>query len=151
MLVTHAGGDELHARPMAVAEIDPDDVLYFATAIDSPKVAELTENPNALVLVQGGNRYACLRGSVRVLQDRALIDRLWSESMKLWFPEGKDDPRLSILAFDAEEGEYWNNSGVNAVKFLFKAAKAYATGTSPTNDESEHGRTRLSGARPSRS
>lgn len=140
VLVTHDEDGHMHGRPLAVAEIDQADVVYFATAIDSPKIAEVQADPSCLVVFQGANRYACLRGQARVLRDRALIDRLWSESMKLWFPRGKDDPSLCILAVDTEAGEYWDNSGWNSVKFLVKAAKAYATGTSPTNDETEHGK-----------
>ena len=143
MLVTHAGAGGLRARPMAVAELAADDVVYFATAIDSAKVTDLRANPKAHVIFQGGNRYAFLSGSVEILKDRALVERLWSEAWRLWFTKGKDDPTLCILAFDVDEGEYWDEGGANAVKFLFKAAKAYVTGTQPTADQSEHGKVRL--------
>ena len=143
MVVTHAGTDELRVRPMAVAQVDPDDVLYFATDIDSAKVTDVMGNPKAHVILQDGNRYASLTGTVRILRDRTLVDRLWSEAWKVWFPKGKDDPSLCILAFDTEEGEYWDRAGANAIKYFVKAAKAYATGARVIFDESEHGKVKL--------
>jgi general stress protein 26 len=144
VLVTHDGAGGLHARPLAVAEVDADDVLYFATVRDSGKVADVLANPRAQVILQDGRRYASLSGSVRVLEDdRALVERLWSEDWKLWFPGGQQDPSLCLLAFDTEQGEYWDRGGVAGLKFLVKAARAYATGTRPTLDERDHGKATL--------
>ncbi len=142
MLVTQAG-DVLRARPMAIADVDDDDVLYFFTDIDSAKVIEVRSRPGSQVILQDARRQVSLSGTVRVLKDRSLIKRLWSEPMKVWFPKGEDDPSIAVLAFDAAEGEYWDHSGINGVKYLFRAAKAYATGTRPTNDVSEHGKATL--------
>ena len=142
ILVTHGTGGDIHARPMAIAEFE-EDILYFATAIDSPKVADLQADSRAHVLIQDGARFISLAGTVRVLRDPGLVDRLWSESWKLWFPEGKSDPHLCVLSFAGGEGEYWDERGPNAVKFLVTALKAYATGISPAHDETEHGRATL--------
>jgi general stress protein 26 len=142
MLVTHAG-DGFRARPMAVAESAPEGVLYFVTDIDSGKVGDLAANPGAQVILQDGKRFASLAGRVRIVRDRALVEQLWTEASRLWFPQGKDDPSLCVLAFHVHEGEYWDRGGLKALKFLFKAAKAYATGTRPTLDESEHGKASL--------
>ncbi|MEO5761051.1 MAG: pyridoxamine 5'-phosphate oxidase family protein [Vicinamibacteria bacterium] len=143
MLVTYSGRDSMSARPMSIAEVDHNDVMYFATDIASAKVDQLKMNPRAYLTFQNGKRWASVTGSVRVLRDRALIGRLWSEAWKVWFPKGMDDPSICILAFDAEEGEYWDNSGVNALKYLLKAAKAYATGTKPKVESEEHGKVTL--------
>ena len=64
MLVTGAGGD-MHARPMAIAELKPDADAYFVTAIDAPKVAEISANPNVPLCFQSSSEFASrsLRGT----------------------------------------------------------------------------------------
>ena len=47
-----------------------------------------------------------------------------------WYPEGKDDPKLTILRFDAGEGRVWVNEG-GLLKFAFEVAKANITRTLP--------------------
>jgi general stress protein 26 len=143
MLVTHGETSRLHGRPMAVAHAEAGDVLYFATDIESPKVSEILANPRAHVVFQDGSRYVFLTGMVSLSKDRAMIEKVWSEAWKPWFPGGKSDPSLCLLVFEANEGEFWDRSGTEGIKYLFKAAKAYATGGRPEIDEREHGKTTL--------
>ncbi len=145
MLVTYAGS-RLRARPMAVQRGDSQDVLYFATDLESAKVTEILVNPRAHAIFQDGSRFVFLTGHVNLSKDRALIDRLWAEDWKIWFPEGKDDPALCLLRFDVEEGEYWDEGGTNAIKYLFKTARAYVKGEKPKEDETEYGKARLGSA-----
>jgi general stress protein 26 len=141
MLVTHDREGRMHARPMAIAETRRDGEVYFATAIDSGKVAEIGADPRVNVSLQSSSRFASLTGNARVLQDRALFDSLWSESWRVWFPEGRNDPSLCVLAVDVEEAEYWDTSGFRGLKYLFEAARAYVTGTRPRDDPAaDHGK-----------
>jgi general stress protein 26 len=143
MLITHPPLGAIHARPMAVAELRPDADAYFVTAIDSPKVAEIEANPDVTLTFQSDNQFAAVYGRATVVRDRALLDRLWKEPWKVWFPQGKDDPSVALLKFDAERGEYWDNSGAEGLKYVFSAAKAYVSGETPKTDEKQHGRVRL--------
>jgi general stress protein 26 len=141
MLVTYAETIGLRARPMVMGRSkETEDVLYFATDIESAKVSEILANPRAYVVLQDRRRYVFLAGTVSLSKERALVERLWSEAWKLWFPQGKDDPSLCLLVFEPEEGEYWDESGVSGLKYLFKAAKAYAAGDRPVVDEQRHGK-----------
>ena len=143
MVVTRRDDGRLRSRPMAIAEAQPDGVLYFATAIDSPKVEELAADGRVNVSLQSAARYVSITGRARVVKDRALIDRLWSEAWRVWFPGGKDDPRLCLLAIEPEEAEYWDQSGAQGLKSLFRAAKAYVTGTTPPEfDPQQHAKVR---------
>ncbi len=141
MLVTHRRDGTMHARPLAIAGAPGDGTLYFATAIESGKVREIAEDPEVAVCLQKGGRFVSLGGRARVVTDAALVERLWSESWRLWFPHGRRDPSLCILAVEPREGEYWDRSGVKGLKFAFAAVKAYATGQQPPVPEPEqHGR-----------
>jgi general stress protein 26 len=143
MLITHTEANRLRARPMAVARAEADDVLYFATDIESEKVSEILANSRTHVVFQDRSRYVFLTGTVTLSKDRGLVEKLWSESWRPWFPAGKHDPSLCLIVFEPEEGEYWDESGTNGLKYLFKAAKAYATGDRPEVDERTHGKTSL--------
>ena len=110
MLVTHSSRNGLHARAMAVAELRPDD-MYFSTSLQSPKIAEIASNPAVAVTFQSRSQFASVYGNAYVARDKALIERLWSEAWRVWFPGGKDDPSLCLIRVEAREAEYWGNAG----------------------------------------
>jgi general stress protein 26 len=145
MMVTVARDGRMHARPMAVAEINDRGDSYFATSIVSPKVDEVLGDPRVLITFQGTRRFATISGTARVVRDRTLIERLWSESWRIWFPGGKDDPTLCLLAVEARYGELWDSSGMRGIKYAFQAAKAYLTATTPPRDDDpdQHAKVRL--------
>jgi general stress protein 26 len=144
MLVTFADGG-MHARPMAVAEINASGSCYFATSIAAPKVDEIAGDPRVLITFQGKTRFATVSGTARIVRDRALVERLWSESWRVWFPDGKDDPTLCLLAVEAHTGELWDSSGLRGIKYAYDAAKAYITGKKPGRDDDpdQHAKVRL--------
>ncbi len=143
MFVTRADDGHMHARPMAIADFAEDGTIYLVTGIHSPKVAEVEDNAIVTLTFQSPKRYASLCGRVAVTQDKALIERMWKEAWKVWFPQGKTDPAISLLRFDAQDGEYWDNSGAQGLKYAFSAAKAYVQGKTPTTDATQHSKVSL--------
>ncbi len=145
MLVSRAESGGMHARPMAVAELQPDADAYFATRIDSPKVDEILRSPDVLVTFQSATQFGSISGRATFEKDKSLIDRLWSDSWRPWFPGGKTDPSLVIIRVEAREGEYWDNSGVHGLKFLFEGLSAVMQGEKMAgpDDASRHAKVRL--------
>jgi general stress protein 26 len=137
MLVTRGADGGMHARPLAIAEHSNAEVLYFASSADSTKVKELSADPSVNVTMQDKRRFVSVTGRAEVVRDRGLIDRLWSESWKIWFPQGKDDPSLCILVVDPSEATYWDGAGVQGLRFLFEAAKAYIRGEDAKGDHDD--------------
>ena len=80
-------------------------------------------------------------GSLASLRDK--VRELWDESYKVWFPGGVEDPDIELISVRPERGEYWDTTGGNRAKYLWEAAKAYVSGTTPEIDESQHGRVNL--------
>lgn len=138
MLVTRTHEGRLHARPMRIAELEDDTGLWFVSSANSGKIHEIEEKPDVNVTLQGGGKYISLSGRVSLDNDRAKIEQLWREPLRAWFPDGKDDPRIVLLRVEVSEGEYWDNSGVQGIKYLFKAGKAYLQGDTPDIDQSIH-------------
>lgn len=128
MLITRTAEGNLRSRPMALAEVQQDGGVYLCTSLGSAKQKELESDQHAALSVQGKTKFASISGRAKINRDRPLIHRLWKEDWKVWFPEGKDDPSLCLIEFDAVEGEYWDNSGARGVQFVIKAAKAYLSG-----------------------
>src|SRR5690606_29036433 len=58
MLVTVDNDGGLHARPMAVASLEPDGDTYLVTSIESPKVAEVEHYPQVTLTFQSNDQYA---------------------------------------------------------------------------------------------
>jgi len=128
ILVTRTPNGELRGRPMALAEIKSEGDIYFATSLSNDVVREIESEPRVAVTVQGKLKFASVSGKAKVVRDRALIQKLWREGWKLWFPEGQNDPNLCLIKFDADEGEYWDTSGTRGIRFAVQAVKAYAKG-----------------------
>lgn len=143
MLVSRGSDGLPHARPLAIARIGSGGKALFATSLDSAKISEIVKEPKVCLTFQGKGAYASLSGTAEILHDRALIDELWSEAWKLWFPEGKDSPDLCLLEVDASKGEYWNNEGAQAVKFAFDAVRAWLKGEQPGVDQARNAKVAL--------
>jgi general stress protein 26 len=140
MFVTHGGTGDLHSRPMALAKVEPNGDVWMLSTASSDKTREVKADARAQIVCQSSSAFVTLTGSASVSRDRAKLDELWSESYKPWFPQGKDDPNLVLIQLRAEEGEWWDERGVNRLKYVIETVKAYATGTTPTIDKSQHGR-----------
>jgi general stress protein 26 len=142
MLVTHTA-NAIHARPMAIARMDDGIGAYLVTDINSLKIDEISVNPHAVLTFQSASKFASMRGELTVLRDRQLIEKMWKEAWKVWFPDGEADPNIALLKFTAQEGEYWDNAGLQGLKYVYDAAKAYVAVETPKTDDAQHAKVRL--------
>lgn len=73
---------------------------------------------------------ACIHGRLTIDQDRQRIDRYWNPVVAAWYPDGKDDPRLTLIRFDAHDGRVWvSDKGV--LGFGYEILKANLTKSTP--------------------
>jgi general stress protein 26 len=142
ILITRPGG-RLHGRPMALASVEDSGDLYFPTSLDSVKAKEIEADPAVMATFQSGYKFVTLNGNASIVRDRALIDKLWHEAWRVWFPDGKDDPHLCLIRVDPTDGEFWDTSGTEAVKYAYRAAKAYVQGEQPEVDRNQNAKVRL--------
>jgi general stress protein 26 len=133
----------MHARPMVIARLDKGMDTYLLTDSDSVKVHEISKNPNALVTFQSSSQFASMKGEVVVTHDRTLLETMWKETWKVWFPLGIGDPNIAILKFTPHEGEFWDNAGMQGLKYIYGAAKAYIAGERPNPDTAQHDKVKL--------
>jgi general stress protein 26 len=120
-----------HARPMAAIDHD-EGALWFTTHDDSRKIREIASDPRVSIQYADtdGQNYVSVTGCAREVRDRAKIEELWMEPLRTWFPEGKDDPHVTLIHVDLETAEYWDSpSGV--IVHTAGYLKALATGEPP--------------------
>jgi general stress protein 26 len=143
MLVTQSPDNRLVARPMMVAELEPDGDLWFTTEAESGKVDEILSHPEVCVTMAGDGKYASISGRAEIVADRERIDKLWREAWRTWFDD-PTDARIALIRVHASQGEYWSDAGTNRLKYLFNVAKTYVSGhQSNYSDNSEHARVDL--------
>lgn len=110
-------GEDSHARPMSVRDVDDQGNLWFLSANDSHKNLDLESDPTVKLYFQASSYsgFLELTGRARVFKDREKIDELWQPMIKTWFTEGKDDPRITIIQVTPEAGYYWDNKHGDAI------------------------------------
>ena len=131
-MLTTEDDDNLRARPMVAAQSGFDGTLWFFTRASSHKVSEVEHDQRVGVTYADPSKqdYVSLSGHARLVRDKAAIDEHWGESMRTWFPKGKDDPEIALLKVDVTMAEYWdapNSTMVHAYGYL----KAVVTGEPP--------------------
>lgn len=108
-----------HPRPMSAQKVDEQGNLWFLSAIDSHKNAEIAVDPAVQLLFQGSkhSEFVTLYGQASVSQDKAKIKELWQPILKTWFTEGEDDPRITVIRVTPSEGYYWDTKHGELVAF----------------------------------
>ena len=116
------GAEDGHSRPMNAIVENNTGPLWFFTGKPNAMVENLHKGHRAIAAFssKGHDLFASIHGSLSISNDRAVIDRLWNPFIAAWF-EGKDDPNLVLLRFDAEHAQVWLNESnlLAGVKLLF--------------------------------
>lgn len=141
MLVTQHSGFPLDARPMSAQAVDEAGTVWFLSAADSDKNRDVALDDRVTLIVQNNSKYeyAQVSGHASIHRDKTLIEKYWSSVANAWF-EGKDDPRVTLLAVRPESGHYWttkNGKILTGVRMLLSAAGA------PVDEGGKHGELRL--------
>jgi len=89
--------------------------LYTITSKETHKVDEIEKNPYVHVLLgydgEGfGDDYVEYEGKVKESTNQQLIDKLWSDKMKVWF-DGPDDDNILILEIEPLHIRLLNKKG----------------------------------------
>jgi general stress protein 26 len=115
-----------------------DGTMWFFTYDNSHKVDEVKNDHRVGVAFSdpGSELYVSTTGTAEIVKDKAKINDLWSEVLKTWFPQGKDDPTIALLKVTIHGGEYWDRPGGKVVK-LFEMAKGAITGDTDKTGRNE--------------
>lgn len=105
------GVEDSHARPMTAQFEGRSGPIWFFSSKDAASVQNAAAGQRAFLTFasKGHDLFATVHGTIRVDNDRAVIDRLWNRFIAAWFEKGKDDPKLALLRFDPEHAEIWED------------------------------------------
>ncbi len=131
MLTTEHQSGFIHSRPMATREVEFDGDLWFITGKDSEKASDLRGSSRVNVSFQDAGKgvFVSASGSAMLVDDRAKIHDLWTDLDKTWFPNGKDDPNITLIKVSVESAEYWESPG--KIKLAIGFVKAALTKETP--------------------
>src|SRR4051812_2985758 len=117
LLTTRDAQGRYHTRPMELQRHDEDGSLWFATSLDSRKIADLRSDPRCAVAFLESHAYMSISGRAELVKDEALVRELWSPAWRGWFPEGPDEPDLVLLRIVPEHVEWVRPEGGRAKAF----------------------------------
>jgi general stress protein 26 len=125
MLTTEGSDGRLHSRPMATQQAEFDGSVWFLSRQRSGKVTDIQHEAHVnLAYSDGKHAFVTLAGTAEIQKDRKKIEELWNPLYKAWFPDGKEDPEITVIKVQVEEAEYWEappNAIVRNVKILTAA------------------------------
>lgn len=125
------GEEARHFQPMTAFLERAEGRLWFFTYKDTELAEAVQTGGEAMFVVQDHPKlYACVGGILRPDYDRERMDRFWNPAVAAWYPEGKDDPRLTLLRLDAIDAEVWL-AETGPVRYAWEVAKANATHETP--------------------
>ena len=110
MMLSIDDGTNRHQRPMtAQIENDQGPIWFFAAKNTSLGQSLSSGAQQALgsFASKGHDLFASIHGTIRIDNDRAVIDRLWNPFVAAWYEGGKDDPQLLLLRLDEATAEIW--------------------------------------------
>jgi general stress protein 26 len=131
MLTTVTAVGVISTRPMGV-QGDPDTfegTLWFFCDVRSPKAQLVKTGAHTALVLQNDDKSTYLHMSGRASVERNLskMQELETPTLKTWFPEGLDDPNLTLIRFDADKVDYWESPG-GTLQVMGAFAKAVITG-----------------------
>jgi general stress protein 26 len=122
---------QAHARPLGVTGKPEafDGTLWFITDRRSRKVAEITAGAETSLTLANDEKgmYAHMRGHATLVEDRAQLAELYTPDQRTWFPDGLDDPNMTLIRFHVDEADYWDGHQ-SKVRLAIGFLKAVLTG-----------------------
>jgi general stress protein 26 len=126
------GGQPHHMQPMATFVDRDDNALWFFTKTTSDLVRDTGAGHQAMLCVMAKDMefQACIGGELTPDKDRAKIEKFWNANVSAWYPDGKDDPELTLLRLTPKDAQVWIMRG-GPLNYGFQVIKANATHTTP--------------------
>jgi general stress protein 26 len=128
MMLTHLDQTPLHAIPMSTKRVDDNGITYFLSNADSEHNANIESDSRCQLIYaeKHSMEFASIYGKAIISRDKALIDDIYESTDDNWF-DGKEDPNITVITFQPEEGHYWDSKS-NTLVSLFKLGYGAITG-----------------------
>lgn len=134
MLTTVNDDLSLSSRPMTQQALEDSGILWFFISDASQLAGDIIRHPkiNVTFANPSDSIYVAISGHAEVIKFKEKAAELWNPAVATWFPEGLDDPHLSLIKLSIYSAEYWD-SHTNKMRQIFAIAKAVIVGEPPTD------------------
>ncbi len=118
--------DGASCRPMSTQEVCSQGNIWFFSERNSEKNMEILENNKVQLFYShpGKSSYLIVNGEAVINSDKSRIEELWSPEIEVWFPNGKDDPNITLIKVVPTSAYYWDTDGNKMVNFIKTVASA---------------------------
>ena len=112
------------SRPMSTCKFDDDGTIWFFTDIRSEKVSDINNDTEVRLLYADPkkNTYLDIQGEAEIVTDRARMKQFWTAIVKVWFPDGVEDPNLCLLRILPFSAMYWEAESAKMIQAIRIAA-----------------------------
>jgi len=130
MLGVHGSDERL--QPMTAFSEPETGLIWFFTRNDTDLARETRPGSEGRMIFAARNEelFADISGTLLIDCDRPRINKYWNAVVAAWYPEGKDDPHLTLLRFQPKNGQVWI-SKQGLLRFAFQVTKANVAKTKP--------------------
>jgi general stress protein 26 len=131
----------LETRPMSTQKVDDDGNFWFLSSIDSHKNNEIAQDMHVQLIYSdpGSVTFMTVNGVATISREKQKIEELWKTHAKVWFTEGKDDPRITVIKVSPNDAYYWDTKH-NKMVALMKMISSIVT--EKTMDDGVEGKIR---------
>ncbi len=129
MFTTALTNFPLNSRPMATQDADDEGNLWFFSEKGSTKNEEIESDNRVQIFYanKSSSEYLSVYGTAEISTNREKIKELWTPIVKAWFPEGDDDPSITIIKVTPVDAYYWDTKN-NKLVSLIKIAASVVSG-----------------------
>lgn len=122
MVTTHDAGDaaRLISRPLSTQVAESDGDVLFLTERSSSFVRDIAADPQVNVAYAGKGAWVSLSGRAQLVEDRALVEKLWSTGSSLFLEGGPENPENVVVRVEGDTAELWGGQSkvATAVKMV---------------------------------
>ncbi|GAB3708948.1 pyridoxamine 5'-phosphate oxidase family protein [Mariniluteicoccus flavus] len=113
MVTTHdASADRLISRPLSTQMAEEDGDVLFLTTRSSSFVRDITVNPQVNVAYTSKKAWISVAGEARVVEDRALVEKLWSAGASAFMEGGPENPDNVVVRVHGDTAELWGGGSL---------------------------------------
>ena len=122
--------DGATCRPMGAQKVCDQGNIWFFSEVNSDKNREIKQDKHVQLFFShpGKSSYLVVNGEAEIIIDRKKTEELWTPTVKIWFPDGKVDPNISIIKVNPTTAYFWDTDGNKMINF-FKMIASVVTGT----------------------
>ncbi len=108
-----------HVCPMQVQQVDEEGRLWFFSGADSFHNRQIEVDPRIQLTFCNPSKmeFLVVFGEASISTEPEKIEELWTVLIEAWFPEGQNDPNLTLICVKPTHSHYWDTENGKLVTF----------------------------------